>query len=223
MRSRPARIAALAALLGGFLIAAPAEAAPTVDPPADPPAEAAPTADAPTDAPTDDPTDDRNDAPDCTVRSKRLAVTVDREAGTATATGRWHISCRSATVTTAELKVLAPRRAQKPLKGSYGTRFQGYTSVTGPADPENPELTAVLTLKAGDKVLGKPIRECATRPDGSPSCYPGRDDSPDMAADVLHFLGVIGERSGPDAAGRGLMSLMDADAAVSPAAPFAAR
>ncbi|MEU6085014.1 hypothetical protein, partial [Streptomyces sp. NPDC047108] len=130
-------------------------------------------------------------APDCVVRVQQVDVTVDRGAGSATTTATWDVVCRTATGLTAELNVLAPHRVQKPLKGSFGTRFRGQTSTTGPVDPENPQQTATLTLKAGDRVLGQEVRRCATKPDGSQSCHPGGDPTPDIARDILGFLGLF--------------------------------
>ncbi|MFG2196950.1 hypothetical protein [Streptomyces sp. NPDC048639] len=176
MRSRPARAALLAALTGGFLTATPAIAAP------------APSVAVPASA-----------AADCVVRTQHVEITVDRAAGTSTATATWDVVCPTATRLTAELNVLSPRRMQKPVRGTFGTRFRGSTSSAGPVDPENPQQTATLTLKAGDERIGREERRCATKPDSSPSCYPGGDPTPDIARNILGILGILTEAHSPKA------------------------
>ncbi|MEV6317652.1 hypothetical protein [Streptomyces sp. NPDC051776] len=174
MRSRPARataLSALAVLAVGLLAAPPAIAAPG-----------------------------SADASDCTVRTQEVDLTVDREARTATAVATWDIVCSSATLLTAETNVLTPQRANRPVKAILGTRFQGQTSSTGPVDPNDPQMTATLGLKAGTERLGQEVRRCATRPDGSSSCYaagntapaqPVELSAPDFAKTILEQFGLL--------------------------------
>jgi hypothetical protein len=164
MRSCPASTARTAvlttALLGGFLTAAPAGAAP---------ADSA--------------------APNCTVRTQKLDVAVNRERRTATTTASWDISCRRATNITAELRVSSPHRVQQPMKMSYGKRFIGGFSAAGSVDPDEPMHTAVLTFREGDEIIGTQLRKCAKKPDGTESCYQGATVSAeDVSAAILSSI-----------------------------------
>lgn len=147
---RPAHTVLLAAALFGGFLAAPTGQAAAAPPPV---------------------------STNCTVRSQNVDVTIDRDARTATTTATWNVTCQEATDLTADLIVYAPGVMQRPIKGAYGTRFSGSSTTAGTVDPGDPQQTATLVLREGDKVIGKEVRTCAKKTDGTKSCYTGPMDA----------------------------------------------